>query len=144
MTNNSDPGQLLASLVEQVPGARSAALLSAEGLVIADVGLGRDAADQLAAVASGLFSLARSATVRSGGKDGVRQVVVETDDLLLFTVAAGRTAVVAALADHDTDASVLGPELARLAQDAVPFLSAQPRMRGAVNRHFPEPAGPLG
>jgi predicted regulator of Ras-like GTPase activity (Roadblock/LC7/MglB family) len=135
MSGNSDPGLLLASLVEQVPGTRSA-LLSDDGLVIADAGLGRDAADQLAAIASGLFSIARNAAVRSGGKDGVRQVLVETDDLLLFTVAAG-TAVVAVLADRETDTGVLGARLVRLAQDVGPFLAARPRIRGTVTRAVP-------
>jgi predicted regulator of Ras-like GTPase activity (Roadblock/LC7/MglB family) len=138
MPDDSDPGLLLASLVEQVPGTRSAALLSAEGLVIADAGLGRDAADQLAAIASGFFSLARNAAVRSGGKDGVRQVLVETNDLLLFTVAAGRTAVVAALADRETDTGLLGAALARLAADVAPFLAGQPRIRGMVTRSAAE------
>ena len=80
----SDLGWLLRGLVEQVPHTRSAVLLSSDGLATASYGLGADPADQLSAIASGLFSLARTAAVRFGGSDGVRQVVAELDDTLLF------------------------------------------------------------
>jgi predicted regulator of Ras-like GTPase activity (Roadblock/LC7/MglB family) len=128
-----DPQRLLAGLTGRVPGTRGAALLSAQGMVIAETGLGRDPADQLSAVASGLFSLARAAA-RLDGTDVVRQVVIETDDLLLFAMAAGTTAVLAALADQETDASLLGTELIQAVKAAVPVLDAQPLMRGAVTR----------
>ena len=58
-SHDTDLSWLLRGLVEQVPHARGAVLLSA------------DPADQLSAVASGLFSLARSAAVRFGGSNGV-------------------------------------------------------------------------
>jgi predicted regulator of Ras-like GTPase activity (Roadblock/LC7/MglB family) len=130
---DADPRRLLASLTGRVPGARGAALLVTGGMVIAEAGLGRDPADQLAAVASGLFSLARAAA-RLGGKDGVRQVVAETDGMLLFAMAAGRTALLAVLADRETDTAKLGSELHQAVNDAVPLLGAQPLMRGAVTR----------
>lgn len=146
MPGNHDPGPLLASLIEGVPGTRSAVLLSAEGLAVADAGLGRDAADQLAAITSGLFSLARTAA-RSGEAPGVRQVLIDTDDLLLFTAAAGRAAVVAVLAGRETDTGTLGSALARLAQDLAPFLSTQLHVRGAgvIKPEYLDPSPePLG
>jgi predicted regulator of Ras-like GTPase activity (Roadblock/LC7/MglB family) len=131
---DADPRGLLAGLTGRVPGARGAALLVTGGMVIAEAGLGRDRADQLAAVASGLFSLARAAA-RLDGKDGVRQVVAETDGMLLFAMAAGRTALLAVLADRQTDAAKLGSELRQAVNDAAPLLAAaQPLMRGAVTR----------
>jgi predicted regulator of Ras-like GTPase activity (Roadblock/LC7/MglB family) len=129
----ADPRRLLADLTGRVPGARGAALLVTGGMVIAEVGLGRDPADQLAALASGLFSLGRAAA-RLDGKDGVRQVVAETDGMLLFAMAAGATAVLAVLADRETDAAKLGSELHQAVNDALPLLAAQPPMRGTVTR----------
>ena len=56
-----DLGWLLRGLVEHVPHTRSAVLLSADGLATAAYGLDPDPADHLSAIASGLFSLARTA-----------------------------------------------------------------------------------
>jgi predicted regulator of Ras-like GTPase activity (Roadblock/LC7/MglB family) len=129
----SDPGWLLGDLAGRVPGVRSAVLLSVDGLVIAGHGLEADAADELAAIASGLFSIARAAA-RLSGTDGVRQVVIELDGLMLFTSAAGAAAVLAVLADRETDAGVLGYEMGQLVRSVAPFLAAQPRRRGMATR----------
>jgi predicted regulator of Ras-like GTPase activity (Roadblock/LC7/MglB family) len=135
MSVDSDPGRLLADLVERVPGARGAVLLSAHGLTMAEHGLGTDAADQLTALASGLFSLARKAGVLSSGKDGVRQVVIETGDIMLFAASASVSAILAVIAGRETEAAVLGPEIGRVVKDVQPFLATQPRIRGAITRH---------
>lgn len=134
MPVDSDPELLLGSLIEQVPGARSAVLLSAHGLALAEHGLGADAADQLAAVAAALFSHAGQAGVLSSGRDGVRQIVIETGDIMVFAASASSTAVLAVIADRRTDAAVLGSEIARVVRDVQPFLATQPRIRGAVTR----------
>jgi predicted regulator of Ras-like GTPase activity (Roadblock/LC7/MglB family) len=76
--SSDDLTWLLESLPERIPGARSALLLSADGLVKAAHGLDTDAADHLAAVASGLHSLAVGAGARFAG-GGVCQVVAELD-----------------------------------------------------------------
>lgn len=62
---SEDLSWLLTGLVNRVPHTRSALLLSSDGLVKAAEGLDTDAADQLAALASGLYSLARSAVSTS-------------------------------------------------------------------------------
>ena len=128
---DADLGWLLRSLVENVPRTRSAVLLSADGLAIAAYGLGPDLADQMSAIASGLFSLARTAAVRFGGSDGVRQVVAELDDTLLFVSSAGFGSVLTVLADREADAGVLGYEMAQLVKSVRPFLATparQPRV----------------
>ena len=56
---------LLSGLIERVPDTQSALLLSSDGLRKAAHGLDDDGADHLAAIASGLFSLARSAGTRA-------------------------------------------------------------------------------
>jgi predicted regulator of Ras-like GTPase activity (Roadblock/LC7/MglB family) len=118
---------LLSSLIARVPGTRSALLLSSDGLRKAAHGLDDDGADHLAAVASGLFSLARSAGTRFGGGDGVRQVVAELDESLLFVSAAGSGAVLAIIAGKDADPGVLGYEMAQMVKSVRPYLSTPPR-----------------
>jgi predicted regulator of Ras-like GTPase activity (Roadblock/LC7/MglB family) len=131
---DGDPEWLLSTLVERVSGARGAVLLSADGLAMAEHGLGADGADQLAALAAGMFSHARQAAVRFGSKDGVRQVVIEADGVMLFAASAGTAAVLVVLADRETDAAVLGSEIGEVVRSVQPFLATQPRTRGAVTR----------
>ncbi len=125
-----DLGWLLRGLVERVPRTRSAVLLSADGLATAAYGLEQDPADHLSAIASGLFSLARTAAVRFGGSDGVRQVVAELDDTLMFVSSAGYGSVLAVLADRETDAGVLGYEMSQLVKSMRPFLATPTRQPG--------------
>ncbi|HEY1823343.1 MAG TPA: roadblock/LC7 domain-containing protein [Trebonia sp.] len=132
--HESDLGWLLRGLVERVPHTRSAVLLSADGLATAAYGLGPDPADQLSAIASGLFSLARTAAARFGGSDGVRQVVAELDDTLLFVSSAGYGSVLAVLADREADAGVLGYEMSQLVKSVRPVLATPARQRGGGQR----------
>lgn len=120
---------LLRGLVERIPEAQSALLLSSDGLKKAHCGLQVDEADHLAAIASGLFSLARSVGTRFGpsGKSGVRQVVAELDDGLLYVSTAGSGAVLAVMAGQGADAGVLGHAMSTLVTDMQPYLSTPPR-----------------
>jgi predicted regulator of Ras-like GTPase activity (Roadblock/LC7/MglB family) len=130
--HETDLGWLLRGLVERVPHTRSAVLLSADGLATASHGLGADPADHLSAIASGLFSLARTAAVRFGGSDGVRQVVAELDDTLLFVSSAGFGSVLAVLAEREADAGVIGYEMSQLVKSVRPFLATPARKQGGV------------
>ena len=118
---------LLSGLIDRVPDARSALLLSSDGLRKAAHGLDDDGADHLAAIASGLFSLARSAGARFGGGDGVRQVVAELDESLLFVTTAGSGAVLAVIAGRAADPGVLGYEMAQMVKSVRPYLSTPTR-----------------
>ncbi|MEV6632616.1 roadblock/LC7 domain-containing protein [Actinoplanes sp. NPDC051470] len=118
---------LLSGLVDRVPDTRSALLLSSDGLRKAAHGLDDDGADHLAAIASGLFSLARSAGTRFGGSEGVRQVVCELDDSLLFVSAAGSGAVLAVVAGKTADPGVLGYEMAQMVKSVRPYLATPAR-----------------
>jgi predicted regulator of Ras-like GTPase activity (Roadblock/LC7/MglB family) len=119
---STDLSWLLAGLIQRVPHTDSALLLSSDGLVKAADGLETDAADHLAALASGLYSLARSAGVRFGDGGEVRQVVVELDATLLFVSTAGQGACLAVLAGREADAAVLGYEMAMLVKSVRPAL----------------------
>ncbi|GAA1791347.1 roadblock/LC7 domain-containing protein [Planosporangium flavigriseum] len=118
---------LLSSLVQRVPHTRSALLLSSDGLKKAAHGLDPDSADHLAAIASGLFSLARSAGNRFSGGNGVRQVLAELDETLLFVSSAGSGAVLAVLAARGADAGVLGYEMSQLVKSVRPYLATPAR-----------------
>jgi predicted regulator of Ras-like GTPase activity (Roadblock/LC7/MglB family) len=135
-----DLGWLLRGLVENVPHTRSAVLLSADGLATASYGLISDHADQLSAIASGLFSLARTAAARFGDSDGVRQVVAELDDRLLFVSSAGYGSVLTVLAERDADAGVLGYEMAQLVKSVRPFLATPARNTGPLAQGTAGPA----
>jgi len=125
-------GWLLRGLVEHVPHTRSAVLLSSDGLPTAAYGLGPDPADQLSAIASGMFSLARTAAVRFGGSDGVRQVVAELNDTLIFVSSEGFGSVLTVLADREADAGVLGYEMSQLVKSVRPFLATPTRQPGGA------------
>ncbi|MGP3986118.1 roadblock/LC7 domain-containing protein [Streptomyces sp. 3N207] len=124
---NTDFSWLLADLVRRVPHATGALLLSADGLTQSAHGLEPDAADQLAALASGLHSLARSFGLRMAGGDGVRQVVVELDHSLLCVSRAGQGTRLAVLAAREADPAVLGYEMTMLIKRVRPFLTAPAR-----------------
>jgi predicted regulator of Ras-like GTPase activity (Roadblock/LC7/MglB family) len=142
MVSDMRPGQtqnldwLLAGLVQRVPHTRSALLLSSDGLVKAYDGLETtDEADHLAALASGLHSLGRSAGVRFAAGADVRQVVVELDTALLFVSAAGSGACLAVLAQREADAAVLGYEMAMLVKSVRPYLATPARQQAPSAPH---------
>lgn len=131
-----DLAWLLSDLVQRVPHTRSTVLLSSDGLPKAVHGLDTDSAEHLAAIASGLFSLARSTGAKFGRGTGVRQVVAELDDTALFVSAAGHGSVLAVLADRNADAGVLGYEMAQLIKSVRPFL-VTPARPAAGGPHDP-------
>ncbi|NSC24814.1 roadblock/LC7 domain-containing protein [Streptomyces albus subsp. chlorinus] len=122
---------LLAGLVRRVPHAAGAVLFSADGLVKAAYGLDPDTADPLAALASGLYSLARGFGTRMAGGDGVRQVVVELDRSLLCVARADPDMCLAALARREADAAVLAHEMGVLAERVRPLPPAPAWPSGA-------------
>ncbi|HEV3382055.1 MAG TPA: roadblock/LC7 domain-containing protein [Trebonia sp.] len=126
-----DINWLLRGLLERVPRTRSAVLVSSDGLMTAAEGLDRDGADHLAAIAAALFSIARNASGRFGNASGVRQVIAELNDILLFVSSAGAGSVLVVLADRDADAGVLGYEMAQLVKGSSSFLSTAARLADA-------------
>ncbi|MCH0541746.1 roadblock/LC7 domain-containing protein [Streptomyces sp. MUM 203J] len=118
---------LLSGLVQRVPYTRSAVLLSSDGLVKSVHGMDPDSADHMAALASGLYSLGRSAGIRFGDGGEVRQVVVELDATLLFVSTAGSGTCLAVVAGRETDAAVLGYEMTMLVKSVRPYLVTPPR-----------------
>jgi predicted regulator of Ras-like GTPase activity (Roadblock/LC7/MglB family) len=131
MNENSNPHSKLSWLLEElvtgVVGARHAVVLSTDGMLIErSSGLPKDEADQLAAMASAIQSLARGVGDRFDGGQ-VRQNIVEMARAFLFVTAAGEGACLALLADDTADMGMIGYEMNRLVQRVRQHLSAAPR-----------------
>jgi predicted regulator of Ras-like GTPase activity (Roadblock/LC7/MglB family) len=111
-----DLNWLLRRLVEAVPETRSALLLSVDGIPKYWYGLDIDDADRLAALSSSMCSLANQVGKKfsDDGSDGVRQVITELNEIILFVTAASAGSVLAVLADRDVDAGILSYEMQRL------------------------------
>lgn len=122
---------LLRRLVETVPNTQSALLLSTDGIAKYWHGLDTDGADTLAALASGLCSLAQQVGARFGGGDGVRQVNAELGRGILVTTAASAGTILAVLASRDVDAGILSYEMGKLCTQ-VPAHLATPSRRGTT------------
>ncbi|MFR9723790.1 roadblock/LC7 domain-containing protein [Streptomyces sp. MS19] len=120
---------LLTNLVGRTPGARHALVLSRDGLKLSRTpDLSEDSADQLAAIAAGIQSLAHGASIEFGdGTGGVRQSMTEFYGGLLFIVEAGSGAHLALIADDDADAGLIGHNMTELVEQLGEYLSAAPR-----------------
>ncbi|CCB75914.1 MULTISPECIES: roadblock/LC7 domain-containing protein [Streptomycetaceae] len=135
-TETRDLDWLLENLVQRTPGTRHALVLSRDGLKLCRTsGLTVDQADQLAAIASGIQSLAHGASVEFGdGSGGVRQSMTEFHGGLLFIVEAGHGAHLAVVAEDDADAGVIGHNMTELVEQLGEYLSTPPRVPGADAR----------
>jgi predicted regulator of Ras-like GTPase activity (Roadblock/LC7/MglB family) len=123
----SDLSWLLDNLVSQVPETKYALVLSEDGLPVArSKDLDRAGSEHLAAVASGLQSLARGIGKQFGGGP-VRQTVIELENIFLFVTAAGRGARLAVVATSGVDAGTVAYEMNMLVKQVGQFLSAAPR-----------------
>jgi len=122
-------GWLITDFVHRVPGAAHAVVVSADGLLLAaSRGLPKDRADQLAAVASGLTSLARGAAqVFEGGP--VSQTVIEMANGFLFLMSVSDGSCLAVLGAPDSDIGLVVYEMTllvdRVGQQLTPELRAQ-------------------
>ncbi len=118
---------LLDDLVERVPTAQQAVVLSADGLMMgASAGLSREDAEHLSAMAAGFQSLAKGAS-RHFRAGPVRQTVVEMESAFLVVTAAGHGACLAVLAGSDADLGLIAYEMAMLVTRVGEFLQAPER-----------------
>ncbi|WP_175409506.1 roadblock/LC7 domain-containing protein [Streptomyces sp. TRM64462] len=126
---------LLDDLTKRVAHIRHALVLSNDGLVTAaSSGLAREDADHLAAVSSGLHSLARGAG-RHFKVGQARQTMVEFDDALLFVTAAGEGSCLCVLASADADVGHVAYEMTLLVNRVGEHLAVAARRPSA--RHTP-------
>lgn len=107
-------GWLVDGFVERTAGVAHAAVVSADGLLLAaSAGLPEDRADQLAAIASGLSSLT-SGAARCFEAGEVVQTVVEMEAGFLLLMAVGDGSCLAALVDPAADIGLVGFEMTLL------------------------------
>jgi predicted regulator of Ras-like GTPase activity (Roadblock/LC7/MglB family) len=120
-------GWLLDDLVERVPSARQAVVLSVDGLLMATThGMAREDAEHLSAIASGFQSLARGAG-RHFQAGPVRQTIVEMESAFLFVTAAGTGTCLAVLSSSDADVGHIAYEMAMLVKRVGQHISTNPR-----------------
>lgn len=118
---------LLDGLTARIPEIRHAIVLSEDGLLVgASEGMVLEDAEQLAAIASGLQSLAHGTSRHFGGGQ-VQQTVIEMDDLFLFVTTAGDGARLAVLATSAVDVGAVAYEMTMLVRQVGQYLSAAPR-----------------
>jgi predicted regulator of Ras-like GTPase activity (Roadblock/LC7/MglB family) len=105
---------LLDDLTNRVEHVRYALVLSNDGLVTgASKELAREDAEHLAAVSSGLHSLAKGSG-RHFGAGAVRQTMVEFDEGVLFVTAAGDGSCLCVLGTAEADIGQIAYEMTLL------------------------------
>jgi predicted regulator of Ras-like GTPase activity (Roadblock/LC7/MglB family) len=129
-------GWLVDDFVNRVPGVAHALVVSAEGMPLtASAHLPRDRADQLAAVASGLVSLAQGAA-RCFDAGQVVQTVVELERGIMLLMSISDGSSLAVLAAPSCDIGLVGYEMTLLVDRVGQQLSPQVRteLHGALGR----------
>lgn len=126
---------LLDDFVDRVPGASSAAVVTADGLVLCiSEQIAGDSIDQLAAITSGLASLTDGAA-QFYGAGAVRQLIVEMEDGFLFVARVSDGSVLAMMCESSCDIGLIGYEMSlligRIGKVLTPELRA--RLRPAVD-----------
>ncbi|MFD4118616.1 roadblock/LC7 domain-containing protein [Streptomyces niveus] len=124
---------LLEDLTGRVEPIRHALVLSNDGLVTgASSGLAREDAEHLAAVSSGLHSLARGSGRRfNAGK--ARQTMIEFDDALLFVTAAGDGSCLCVLSDAEADVGQIAYEMTLMVNRVGEHLGIAVRQSGPTH-----------
>jgi len=124
-------GWLLDDLIERVPSARQAIVLSVDGLLMATSdGMDQSDAEHMSAIAAGFQSLARGAS-RHFQAGAVRQTIVEMESAFLFVTAAGHGACLGVLADSSSDIGLIAYEMAMLVKRVGQTLSSPSRPAAA-------------
>ena len=106
---------LLVDFVRSTAGTRHALVVSADGLrLAASQGVDEALGDQLAAVTSGLLSLAQG-IARSFMAGSVRQTIVEMAGGYLFVTSISEGSMLAVFAERTCDMGMIGYEMTLLA-----------------------------
>jgi predicted regulator of Ras-like GTPase activity (Roadblock/LC7/MglB family) len=107
---------LLIDFTRETTGVIAAVVVSVDGLPLAVSSIVTDAlADQLAAAASGLISLAR-ATAHLLGSGSLTQTILEMTEGYLFVTTVSRGATLAVHATRQCDLGLVGYEMTLLAE----------------------------
>ena len=131
-TDQRDLDWLVTRFVDDVPDAAHAVLVSADGLLMAaSTSMPGDRGEQLAAVSSGLASLAvGAARLFDGG--AVMQTVVEMEHGYLMLMSVGDGSNLAILTQEGADIGQVGYEMALLVERVGRTVAAQARVAPAA------------
>jgi uncharacterized protein len=130
---------LLVDFVRGTAGTRHALVVSADGLrLAASEDVGTALGDQLAAVTSGLLSLAQG-VARSFAAGPVRQTIVEMAGGYLFLTSIREGSMLAVFAERSCDMGMIGYEMTLLADRVGHLLDPgrRPPIPGAPGRARP-------
>ena len=124
---------LVTRLVDEVPDVAHAILLSADGLLMAaSTSIPSERAEQVAAVSSGLASLAVGASrLFDGGV--VLQTIVEMEHGYLMLMSVGDGSNLAVLTQESADIGQVGYEMALLVDRVGRMVQAQARLQTVRN-----------
>jgi predicted regulator of Ras-like GTPase activity (Roadblock/LC7/MglB family) len=127
---------LINQFVDQVPGISHVIVVSADGLLLAlSEGLPRERANQLSAIASGLWSLAMGGSGCLGGGE-VTQAVVEMQHGFLFVMSISDGSNITVLASTPCDVGLVGYEMGRLVTRVGDVLT--PALRNELRAALPQ------
>ena len=120
-------GWLVTDFAETVPGVAHAVVVSADGLLLAaSARMPRERADQLAAVASGLVSLAQGAACCFDA-GAVRETVVEMQHGVMLVMSIGDGSSLAVLANPRCDIGQVAYDMTLLVERVGRALTPEPR-----------------
>jgi predicted regulator of Ras-like GTPase activity (Roadblock/LC7/MglB family) len=124
------------SFAASVPEVSAAALGTSDGLLItASMGLGRDNADELAAVACGLVSIVAGSTNRMWGEDRVELAVAQLTKRVLMVKPISDGSILAVVATSKVDIDSAGAAVEGLAQQIGRLLT--PNLREELQQALP-------
>lgn len=110
----SDLDWLLEDFVDRVPGASSAQVVTADGLVLCvSAAISGESADQIAAITSGLASLTDGAALFFAA-GAVRQLIVEMEEGFLLIARVSDGSVLAVMCQASCDIGLIGYEMSLL------------------------------
>jgi predicted regulator of Ras-like GTPase activity (Roadblock/LC7/MglB family) len=113
----------VSNFAKSTPGVAHAVVVSSDGLLIAaSERLGRERSDQLAAIASGLASLAAAAAERFDG-GVIKETVVDMEEGFLFVTTISDGSCLAVLATSSCEVSVVAYGMAVLVARASHLLT---------------------
>ncbi|MER6132127.1 MULTISPECIES: roadblock/LC7 domain-containing protein [Streptomyces] len=124
-------GWMLGDLTS-MPDVSYAVLLATDGLALGySESVDRDTADKVAASTSGFHSIGVALAPYTGGKkNGLRQVVAEFDEGLLFVKTVGHNALLAVSTTETVDAEILTYRMNGLTERLGAELSSPARDKG--------------
>src|SRR5512139_443977 len=125
MTQTHDFNWLLGNFVRETDGVADAVAVSSDGLLMAmSDGLDRPGAEHLAAIVSGLTSLARSAS-RQYGFAGLRLVMIDMQHGFLLVSSISDGSCLGVVAGGQCDLGLVGHEISVLCERFGALLTPQ-------------------